>query len=63
MPDYKQMYYNLLNETSNAIERLQKAQQRTKELYLSSENTPFRNAENEYSENKLSNHSASKLSE
>ncbi len=35
MPDYKEMYYHLFRETAKAIEILQKAQQKTEELYIS----------------------------
>ncbi|GEM_PF-4378133 len=39
MPDYKKMYYILLNETAKAIEGLEKAQQKTKELCSELQNT------------------------
>ena len=34
MPDYKEMYYTLFNETAKAISILQDAQQKTEEMYL-----------------------------
>lgn len=37
MPDYKKMYTTLFNEVTDAIERLQEAQQKTEELYLNAE--------------------------
>lgn len=40
MEDYKEMYYELFNAISDAIELLQKAQQKTEEMYI--ENTEFK---------------------
>ena len=37
MPDYKEMYFALFREVTKAIEHLQKAQQITEEMYMSSE--------------------------
>jgi hypothetical protein len=35
MPDYKEMYMTLFRETTKAITILQKAQQKTEEIYIS----------------------------
>ena len=34
---YKKMYYELFNEVTDVIEKLQKAQQKCEELYISSD--------------------------
>lgn len=34
MPNYKKMYFELFNEVSSAIEKLQKIQQKTEEMYI-----------------------------
>lgn len=34
MEDYKKMYFELFNAISDAIELLQKAQQKTEEMYI-----------------------------
>lgn len=37
MMDYKKMYLALFNEVTDVIEQLQKAQQRTEEFYINTE--------------------------
>ena len=37
MPDYKKMYITLFNETARVITILQQAQQKTEEVYISSD--------------------------
>lgn len=39
MPDYKEMYRVLFSETTKAISILQKAQQRTEEMYISDDSS------------------------
>lgn len=39
MPDYKEMYRALFSETTKAISILQKAQQRTEEMYITDDST------------------------
>ncbi|HWR24487.1 MAG TPA: hypothetical protein VN366_13495 [Feifaniaceae bacterium] len=46
MPDYEQMYYDLFNYVSRAIEILQKGQQECEELYMGADNNK-NEAENE----------------
>ncbi len=41
MPDYAKMYRELFNAVTDAIEVLQKAQQRTEELYMEAETPPL----------------------
>ena len=50
MPDYKEMYHTLFNETSKAIAILQEAQRQTEEMFVNApetvvffENTAVRN--------------------
>ena len=39
MPDYQKMYHSLFNDVTDAITKLQQAQQKTEELYLNSKET------------------------
>ena len=39
MPDYQKMYHSLFNHVSDAITKLQQAQQKTEEMYMNSEET------------------------
>ena len=39
MPDYKKMYTALFNAMTDAIEKLQKAQIETEEIYISGDET------------------------
>ena len=39
MPDYQKMYHSLFNDVTDAISKLQRAQQKTEELYLDSKET------------------------
>ncbi|MFT8889886.1 MAG: hypothetical protein ABF904_13890 [Ethanoligenens sp.] len=39
MPDYQKMYHALFNDVTDAISKLQQAQQRTEEMYISSKET------------------------
>jgi hypothetical protein len=39
MPDYQKMYHSLFNDVTDAVSRLQQAQQRTEELYMNSPET------------------------
>ncbi len=41
MADYKTMYYLLFKEVTEVIEKLQKVQQKTEELYLAAEDVPI----------------------
>lgn len=41
MADYKKMYLTLFNATTDAIIRLQEAQQKTEELYIQSGEAPL----------------------
>lgn len=36
MPDYQKMYHSLFNDVSDAISKLQEAQQKTEEIYIDS---------------------------
>ncbi len=36
MPDYQKMYHSLFNDVTDAITRLQQAQQKTEQLYIDS---------------------------
>ena len=39
MPDYQKMYHTLFNDVTDAITKLQQAQQKTEEMYISSKET------------------------
>ena len=39
MPDYQKMYHSLFNDVTDAISRLQQAQQKTEEMYMDSKET------------------------
>lgn len=39
MPDYQKMYHSLFNDVTDAISKLQQAQQKTEEMYLDSKET------------------------
>ena len=39
MPDYQKMYHSLFNDVTDAISKLQQAQQKTEELYMDSKET------------------------
>lgn len=39
MPDYQKMYHSLFNDVTDAIEKLQQAQQKTEEMYMDSKET------------------------
>lgn len=44
MPDYQKMYHALFNDVTDAISKLQQAQQKTEEMYMDSKEpslTPF----------------------
>ena len=44
MPDYQKMYHSLFNDVTDAISKLQQAQQKTEEMYMDSKEpvlTPF----------------------
>lgn len=41
MPDYQKMYYLLFNEVTDAITKLQLAQQKTEQLYMGSPEPPL----------------------
>jgi len=36
MPDYQKMYHSLFNDVTDTISKLQQAQQKTEEMYISS---------------------------
>jgi hypothetical protein len=36
MPDYQKMYHSLFNDVTDAITKLQQAQQKTEEMYMDS---------------------------
>ena len=40
MPNYKQMYLDLFNATTNAIAELQQAQREAEKKYIEAEDTP-----------------------
>lgn len=45
MPDYQKMYHSLFNDVTDAISKLQEAQQKTEEIYMNSNEpvlTPLR---------------------
>jgi hypothetical protein len=39
MPDYQKMYHSLFNDVTDAISKLQQAQQKTEEMYMDSKET------------------------
>ena len=39
MPDYQKMYHSLFNDVTDAIAKLQQAQQKTEEMYMDSKET------------------------
>lgn len=39
MPDYQKMYHALFNDVTDAISKLQQAQQKTEEMYMDSKET------------------------
>ena len=39
MPDYQKMYHSLFNDVSDAVAKLQQAQQKTEEMYMNSPET------------------------
>ena len=39
MPDYQKMYHLLFNDVTDAIAKLQQAQQKTEEMYMDSKET------------------------
>ncbi len=39
MPDYQKMYHSLFNDVTDAIAKLQRAQQKTEEMYMDSKET------------------------
>ena len=39
MPDYQKMYHSLFNDVTDAISKLQQAQQKTEEMYMDSRET------------------------
>lgn len=39
MPDYQEMYHSLFNDVTDAISKLQQAQQKTEEMYMDSKET------------------------
>lgn len=39
MPDYQKMYHSLFNDVTDAITKLQQAQQKTEEMYMDSPET------------------------
>jgi hypothetical protein len=39
MPDYQKMYHSLFNDVTDAISKLQRAQQKTEEMYVDSKDT------------------------
>lgn len=39
MPDYQKMYHSLFNDVTDAITKLQSAQQKTEEMYMDSKET------------------------
>lgn len=39
MPDYQKMYHSLFNDVTDAVTKLQQAQQRTEEMYIDSKET------------------------
>lgn len=39
MPDYQKMYHSLFNDVTDAITKLQQAQQKTEEMYMNSQET------------------------
>lgn len=39
MPDYQKMYHSLFNDVTDAIAKLQQAQQKTEEMYMGSKET------------------------
>ena len=41
MPDYQKMYHSLFNDVTDAISKLQQAQQKTEEMYMDSKETIF----------------------
>ena len=47
MADYKKMYHILFHETTDVIEQLQKAQQRTEKVYIESDDAPISIVEDE----------------
>lgn len=49
MPDYQKMYHSLFNDVTDAISKLQQAQQKTEEMYMDSKETvltPFKRVRN-----------------
>ena len=54
MPDYQKMYHSLFNDVTDAISKLQQAQQKTEELYMDSKETvltPFLKKSEELNKN------------
>lgn len=41
MPDYQKMYHSLFNDVTDAVSKLQQAQQKTEEMYMDSKETVF----------------------
>ena len=39
MPDYQKMYHSLFNDVTDAVTKLQQAQQKTEEMYMDSKET------------------------
>jgi len=39
VPDYQKMYHSLFNDVTDAISKLQQAQQKTEEMYMDSKET------------------------
>ncbi len=39
MPDYQKMYHSLFNDVTDAISKLQQAQQKSEEMYMDSKET------------------------
>lgn len=39
MPDYQKLYHSLFNDVTDAISKLQQAQQKTEEMYMDSKET------------------------
>jgi len=39
MPDYQKMYHSLFNDVTDAVTKLQNAQQKTEEMYMDSKET------------------------
>jgi len=39
VPDYQKMYHSLFNDVTDAIAKLQQAQQKTEEMYMDSKET------------------------